>query len=72
MGIIMIWTFYGTFSYTKNWHHHFTHINDYFEYFPQDPRYVGEKMFIMHEIGQCKLCPNVDRNAHIQQNAWIF
>jgi len=34
-----------------------------------DPRYVGEKMFIMHEIGQHKLAPNVDHDANIQQNA---
>jgi hypothetical protein len=29
-------------------------------------------MFIMHEIGQRKLGPNVDHDANIQQNAWIF
>jgi len=55
------------------WHfliyYHFIHINDYFEYLLGDPRYMGEKMFIMHEIGQHKLTPNVDHDANIQQNA---
>jgi hypothetical protein len=33
---------------------------------------VGENMFIMHEIGHCKLGPNVDHDANIQQNACNF
>jgi hypothetical protein len=40
-----------------------THGNDNFKYLLGDPRYMSEKMFIMHKIEQWELAPNVDHDA---------
>jgi hypothetical protein len=38
-----------------NWHQHFVHINEYFEYLLGDLRYMGKDMFMTRCIGRCKL-----------------
>jgi hypothetical protein len=38
-----------------NWHNHFTHMDEYFEYLLGDLSYMREIMFIMQWIGQHEL-----------------
>jgi hypothetical protein len=38
-----------------NWHRHFVHIDEYFEYMLGNPWYMGEDMFVMQCIGSRKL-----------------
>jgi hypothetical protein len=43
---------------------YYIHGNDYFEYFLGDPRYIGEKMFIiMHRIRQQEFAPYENHDA---------
>jgi len=37
--------------------------DEYFEYLPRNPSYMGEKLFIMHRIKQWELRSNVDYDA---------
>lgn len=44
----------------RNWRHDFVHTNAYFEYLFGDPRYIGEKQYIMCRIGTREIAANAD------------
>lgn len=44
----------------RNWRHHFTHTDEYFEYLLGDPGYLGESMFIMRRLGTHERPPDAD------------